>query len=607
MRPLKKSSSPLLSKQLWGYCFLGLLLIQAIFILLNQFEIAQPFTNLKRPYWAIAISISGCLFVYYNQVRFRKIERQTWRIQQRNIKEAKKQFANIHPTLYRVPILGFLAQKWQAEPMRYKLILMGLCLLGAAIYLYDLAYYDWLPDEPLVVRAAKGYLETGSYNHWDFWMNQPGSEKYSRAWPHTWMVAQSIKFLGLSEWSTRLVSVVFGVLFIPIIYGISSFFLQSRQAAIVVTFVCILQPYFIFYFRRVRMYAVLIPLFAVLFYTFYQVLTTKKYVPKTLYKKHQWLRQYFNYNWSLVIGLCIIIFFCIKIHILSLIIFPIIFPLFMYLLVVKKQKRLLLPLATVGVFFLGMILLFSLFLKKEGIGRTFNFFEVYQDIYLEYLLGFPFPEYTSIGILLIGGLLIVLGKNQTRTVALYGILIVTIVLYVYSINYFAHYRYVIHILPFAYMLSIGILMKVNCLFTSKRLQLLLPMMIVMLSISEFADNYEHIYRKHPEAQFSAEAYATIRKNINPDTQGIISLYFDAMYMKGMGKIIQKIDMPNKKQYSLEQFQRDVSKFEGGAWVVWATHKGYHLPTSIHEHIVQNCAKYNGYGMDNTKVEVYYCR
>ncbi len=595
----KNKHSFVLPKQVWGYCFLGMMVIQTILLLLKQYGMGIGGT--ENIYLAIGLGISGGVFVYLNQSRLQKMERDAWRIQQKRKHVNNKKFSKKYPLLSKIPVIGFLVQKWQSEPLKYQFLLTILCILGAAIYLYDLAYYDWLPDEPLVVGAAKGYLETGTYTRWDFWMNQAGVEEYDRAWPHSWMVAQSIKVFGLSEWTTRLVSVFWGILFIPLLYGVSFFFLQNRFAALVVTFVCVMHPYFIIYFRRVRMYAVLTPTFVLLFYLSYQVLTTHKQYSWRIYQ-NKWMRKYLNYDWALVVGTLLLLYFSLQIHVLSFVLLPLLLPLIVYLIVFKGQSRLLLP------SIVGAIGIFSLnydFLAKN-IQKYFSFFEAYSPSYIADLLTFPFPTYTTVSILLVGLLFLWFGKNQTRMFALYFLLGAAFCLYVYMLNFHAHFRYILHLVPLVYLLIIGVLLKMNRLFPSKWQRAMIPSMVVLLSMGNFVNQSDWIYSKFPEAQFSSKAYTSIQNNIQADKQGLIALYFEDMYMQGMGKKVQKINIPNNRQYKLQELQKDLEQFEGGAWITWATHKTYHIRPKVQNYIARNCRKYHGYGVDKTLVEVYYC-
>ena len=588
--------------QFFGNLFLFCLVIQSISILLNTYGLKNILPKSLNIYWSIGAGIFGFLFVWSNKERIPKMDYRIWNTERKKNKLEKKRFNKNHPTLSKIPVIGFLYRKWKNEPFLYKLALIGLCLLGGVIYFYDLAYYDWLPDEPNHIRTAKGYLETGKYMGWDFWQNEVKTNYYNRAWPYTWIIAQMIKFFGISELYMRAASAICGLLFILVVYGVSNFFLQNRFAAIVVTFVCIMHPYFIVYFRRVRMYALLAPIFLLLFYLFYKILTVNKKYSISFYEKNDWAKKFLNYDWMLLVGTLILFYFAIEVHLLTYGLLVMLIPLFLYLLFVKKQQRLF-PVFLLGLF--GIILV-----KYSAVGvaisRVFTFFEMNQTNYFKVLLEFPYPQYFTISILFIGIILIILGKYQTRQVALYSVLIVTLILYVFIIKYPSHFRYVLHIISIFYILMIGILLKINALFISKAKRYVIPSLIIILSTVNLADNYKWVYRKYPEAQFSSQAYKSIENNIKPQKEAIISLFFESLYMRGKGKEITLIPFPRNRKYKIEDFQTDAEPYEA-VWVTWATHKSYHLRPKFIKYISQNCRKYHGYGIDNTLIELYYCQ
>ncbi len=592
-------------QQLAGYCFLICLVIPSAMIALKSFNMRPFRSNNIHLLWAMGVGFFGALFVYLNRNRLLEIDQQTWQVQQRKTKIINKQFSKTHPTLNKVPIVGFLYKKWNAEPFLYKLALVLLCLLASAIYLYDLTYYAWLPDEPLVISAAKGYLETGTYNKWSFWMDEAGKEEYPRAWMHSWMVAQSFRFFGISEWSARIVSVFLGLVFVPTMYGVSYFFLRNRPAALTLTLVCILHPYFIVYFRRTRMYALLMPVFAILIYFCYQSLTKRKTYNWALYKKNPLVRKYLNYDWILVIGTLLLLYFAAEIHKLSLVVLPALFLFFLYLLVFKKQIRLL------PILLLGFVLFFwlsSRYSISRQVSHRFTFFEVYKPDYVKHLFLSPFLPTLSLSILSVGLLCIWWTKHNARLILVYLLLSMTLILFTFSIDYSPNnnFRYVMHVIPFSCLLVVGILFKINQLFESKYLKWVLPIAIVLLSIGQFKYHNLWIYKTYPEAQFTQRAYPTILQNIVPEKEGIIALYLEEAYMQGWGKKVEYVRMKNNQKYSIRQLKTDIDSFERGAWVTWATFKNWHLRPNVVKYLNNNCIKYHGSGKDNSITEVYYC-
>ncbi|MFK7906819.1 MAG: glycosyltransferase family 39 protein, partial [Chitinophagales bacterium] len=526
-------------QQLVGYCFLVCLVIPSAMIALKSFNMRPFHSNNTHILWAIGAGIFGALFVYMSRNQLLKIDQQTWRTQQKKTKIIGQRFSKTHPLLNKIPIVGFLYKKWDAEPFLYKLALVLLCVLAAAIYLYDLTYYAWLPDEPLVISAAKGYLETGTYTKWSFWMDQIGTEEYPRAWMHSWMVAQSFRFFGVSEWSARIVSVILGLVFVPTIYGVAYFFLRNRPAALTLTLVCILHPYFIVYFRRTRMYALWLPVFSLLIYFSYQSLTKRKTYNWAVYKNNPLVSKYLNYNWSWVISTLLLLYFTVEVHKLSLVLLPALFLFFFYLLVLKKQIRLL------PILFIGFVLFFwfsNRYGILENIQKRFTFFEVYKPDYVKHLFLSPFQPTLSISILSVGLLCIWWTKHNARLILVYLLLSMTIVLFTFSIDYSPNnnFRYVMHVIPFSCLLVIGVLFKINQLFASKYLRWVLPITIILLSIGNFKYHHIWIYKVYPEAQFTQRAYPTILQNIIPEKEGIIALYLQEAYMQGWGKKVEYV-------------------------------------------------------------------
>lgn len=114
-----------------------------------------------------------------------------------------------------------------ASTSHFWLILTGLIVIwGSWLRVSAIDTFVFENDEYYHVDAAIGYLKTGEYVLWDHRLNQPQTqsldktvaleqtqpkEPYTRAWPYTWQVAQSIKIFGASEWAMRLPALVWGL------------------------------------------------------------------------------------------------------------------------------------------------------------------------------------------------------------------------------------------------------------------------------------------------------------------------------------------------------------------------------------------------------------
>ncbi|MGK2860681.1 MAG: hypothetical protein ACSLE0_02020, partial [Chitinophagaceae bacterium] len=65
-----------------------------------------------------------------------------------------------------------------------------------------------------------------------------------------------------------------------------------------------------------------------------------------------------------------------------------------------------------------------------------------------------------------------------------------------------------------------------------------------------------------------------------------------------------IKMGRRKEYSLDQFKQASERYTSG-WVVFDTHKAYHIDPSIIQFLTKRAQRIHGSGIDETGVEVYY--
>jgi hypothetical protein len=145
-------------------------------------------------------------------------------------------------------------------------VVLSLLTLGAFFYYQrGIAFFDFSNDEFQVVDTAYGYLQTGRLIKWNFCAGRLSSLEYLRAFPHTWLVAQAIDLLGMNEWATRLVSVLFGVATVLLGYAIACTFIRDKRYVFLLMVGLILHPDLSKLFKITRMYSMLVPFFLALF------------------------------------------------------------------------------------------------------------------------------------------------------------------------------------------------------------------------------------------------------------------------------------------------------------------------------------------------------
>ena len=141
-----------------------------------------------------------------------------------------------------------------------------LLTIGFGIRLINLGEPGFGTDEPLHVFAAKGIMETGE-------PQLPSGLFYYRAELFSKIVAQSFKYLGVSEFSARLPSAVFGTITILVIYLIGKNLFGATVGLLSALFLTFL-PIEIAWSRECRMYVLFQLSFLIGAYAFYKGIET---------------------------------------------------------------------------------------------------------------------------------------------------------------------------------------------------------------------------------------------------------------------------------------------------------------------------------------------
>ncbi len=210
---------------------------------------------------------------------------------------------------------------------RAHLLLSVPLFIGAfALLSHRVGEFDLVNDEYQVFSTAYGYLQSGKFLLFDFCSGDFSGERYTRAFPHTWLVAQSFNIFGVSEWAARIVSVLFGALFIVACYFVSCYFTKSRLTAVFVSLACVLHPSLGVIFRLTRMYAILLPIFLVTYVTIHHTLG---YLGEPNHNRRRLL--------LLVLSSMVLAIFSMLIHINSGIIFPFLLLFVLYLAAVERK------------------------------------------------------------------------------------------------------------------------------------------------------------------------------------------------------------------------------------------------------------------------------
>lgn len=483
------------------------------------------------------------------------------------------------------------------------------------IYTYRLGSYEFKEDEFQTVSAAIGYYHTGEFYEWDFNENKSGKYTnciiynidchYTRAWPHTWLISQSYKIFGISEWSSRIVSVVFGIFFLILSSIFIYNFFGTKKAVVVSLFSIALFPSFISTFRYTRMYALLISLFLLLVFVLYKALTEHNLRIKGKAKINIFQRL-LDFNYFYLTLSLILLYLLYSIHINSLIILPATFLFVIYLAITRREPRYLL-LLFIGIISILLILYLLIHTNKLiDFSAFLTFFKQKNTSYLIDITNYPF-------FLNLGFLILILGlsilpfmdkKRRDKIVYFYIIILSSLVFFIYIAKRYPGFLYISHVAGLSLILILTIYIIIIESLVPKKIKFIFYILLLVFSLYNYYNGFHAIYGINDNYGDYRVAYKEIINNYDIDKDVIFGQYLRTYYLQSLPINFTFIGMKRNKQYTLDEFLTELKKHNTG-WIAWESRKGYHLRGEIRTYISKNFKKIHGDGLDNTKVEVYY--
>gem|GEM_PF-1896266 len=619
----KLSKLPVLKKWI-GFIFLfffSILFFKFVLSGLNlENDLLQNFVLLTSKFEILLItttSITGIIFVRTN-LEFAKKIQSDFKKEKRSEKKRSEFFKKKFPKISKFPLIGKILDWIYKEGLRYSISLMILLAIFSGLALYKLGESEIRGDEFQVVAASVGYYKTGEFYKWDWLENKSGkytecieNDKYchyKRAWPHTFLITQSYKIFGISEWSSRIVSVISGIIFVIIIYFFTKFFFESKDVATLSTFALVFNANFLSLFRYTRMYALLLPMFLILLYFLYRTTTEPNKTKIKNKRLSEFIKNNFDFRLTLIPITLIILFFAYNIHMNSLVAFPSLV-LFIFYMFYRTREIKFLWTSLAGLS--GIIFLFTG--AHLGIIKKFTqfltFFEKSNYSYIYFQSNFPFGESLGISLFLVFLFSITLIKKKSLDKIFFIIINVlfSLAFFVWIADRYPNFVYGSHIIP----LSITIIVAgFYCLIktTDKKLvKSILFFMFLTLVLSSFLRSKDDLYGENGSRAKLKIAYKEINENFNSQKDIIFGQYLRTFYLKEIENA-KTINMLSGKKYDFENFLDDLSKHKSG-YITWETKKGGHLQDAIKEYCCENFKQLHGesclHKIDDTKVEVFY--
>ncbi|MCD5381818.1 MAG: glycosyltransferase family 39 protein [Candidatus Pacebacteria bacterium] len=484
------------------------------------------------------------------------------------------------------------------------LILAGIAVLASQFYVRELNTNNFYGDEFLVVDAAVGYINTDTFYRWDWLKNTSGAYTdcmeisptigttchYTRAWPHTWLVAQSIQFFGLHEGATRFVSAILGIICIPLFYAVFRALSFSQHVSLLLATIIPFTPGLVEMFRYTRMYALLIPSVLVLLWLIYRTLSFAK--------DNDMKRTIFN-----ALGALLLFVFCIIVHINTLVIA---FGVLLYLLYATIQYKnttlyMLTTLAAIGSVLLTVLLTLG---NYTTITEQVTFFASQNYAFFELLGAYPFPLLPSSILFILAGYLLYSEKHTQYDALRYLWCIVfgAIIFFVFIADRYVAFNYISHIVPIFVSICMVLFFYLTQLLN--RAPKIALWAICIFSITTISVQGWYTLHTQGSEKYTV-AYQEINTQFNTHTDILIGQYVRGIYLDALQeKGVVHIDLLNQKQFSYDDFLTAVNGAHAG-WVTWETKKRYHIDDNIRLYAEMHFTKLHGENVDDTGIEVYY--
>jgi uncharacterized membrane protein len=492
-------------------------------------------------------------------------------------------------------------------------ILISMLLISTIIFFFRLGRFDFYDDEFQVVDAAAGFLKTGQFARWG-WITQAVYSPYSRAWPHTFLIAQSFRIFGISEWSARLPSVLFGLVFLMALFGVAKFF-ANKPVALLSFLSAAFIPWYVRTFRFTRMYALLIPLSLVSIYFLYRWIMGESQLNTGITRLDNLIKKYLNFDHKYLLIVLPLLYLNYLIHVNSLIILIALFIFICVMAILEKTKKfivlsvsgiVLLPIAVIG---------FQLLTKGGVIDYSYTFmprflhfltaFDMRRFEYIDYLLINPFGVLAGFSLIVYWAYILIKNEYGSRFfykhLYLFVIVITSAIFFIFIADRVAWFFYILHITPLALILIIsGFWHLTKTAFNKPFFPV--AILVVVLGIN-FSKQVPNIYFGQNNNGVFSRAYQVIVENYDYESEVIFGQYLRTYYLQDLQQI-RVVSLQNNQTYTFDQFLEDLEKYPQG-WITWETKKSYHVADEIVFFVEDRFTKIHGAGIDDTHVEVYY--
>lgn len=249
-------------------------------------------------------------------------------------------------------------------------VFFAILSLGGTLRLYKLGEQSFIADEYLGINASYGYYKTGEWKFWDFNENKITDRAYTRANVYYWQVAQVFKFLPANEANARLISVLWGMVGMVSIFIVSYLVTKNLFIAFLAMFLASISISSLIFDRKLRMYAMLAPIYFWLSYAIFYFLESRAKHGIEAIKK---ITDKTGLNWNFLPAVIVLGVVSLLTHLLTVNIFPaiLVYLAIMFFINYRENKKIFNKYS----FLFGSSLLLAFFvLNLKAFKGAFDFF-----------------------------------------------------------------------------------------------------------------------------------------------------------------------------------------------------------------------------------------
>lgn len=396
-------------------------------------------------------------------------------------------------------------------------IIVVVLMIGYFVLLYYRLEADprMVMDEGYSLSVGTGILKTGKFVKWDF-VNNCSMGEYSRAWIFYALTALFFKLFGTNVIVARAVSVMWGALFVPIVYCIMRKYFSRSQAVLTTIAICF-NPVIMTAFRTARMYSMTLSISMLLIACcFNAVVVENQFKHENVLTR--WIKENFDYHIKYLTITVVLLFAAYIVHMNTIILVAGFAAFVVLMAMITKEKK---YMTVAKIIVVSVLLLIFVFTCNDHFDAFYD--SVFSDIITGFasvitILSTPMESYFWSFLQVIGGTCLGIGATFITFLGfvlnrqgvkqslrykwiMYMLALETAVLFVFIFmaNHYAAERYAIFILPVVIAVIVQGYLCLCRQYRSKIIRGVMTAMLLAFSLEGYAQQFVTMYQGHPRA------------------------------------------------------------------------------------------------------------